>query len=213
MKGNARPVGTAWTMGAFNATQAATPTFSPTAGTYTGTQSITISTTAGGVICYNTTGSPATNGSTGCTTGTLYSTPVSVASSETLYAVAGGTGYTDSAVGSAAYTIVPQASTPTFSPVAGTYSTLQSVTITAASGGVICYNFTGSPATNGTTGCTTGTLYSSPVTIGVTETLYAVAGGTGYGDSAVGSAAYTLTGAPEVTRTPGTTLSGGTSGP
>jgi hypothetical protein len=35
----------------------------------------------------------------------LYSSPVAVASSETLYAVAGGTGYTDSAVGSAAYTI------------------------------------------------------------------------------------------------------------
>lgn len=84
---------------------ATTPTFSPIAGTYTSVQSVTISTTAGPVICYNTTGSPATNGATGCTAGTLYVGAVSVTSSETLYAVAGGTGYTDSAVASAAYVI------------------------------------------------------------------------------------------------------------
>jgi chitobiase/beta-hexosaminidase-like protein len=99
-----------WDVGAFQTsgslTPAATPTFSPVAGTYTGTQSVTISTTSmGAILCYNTTGSPATDGSTGCTTGTLYSGPVSVSASETLFAVAGGTGFTDSSVGSAAYTI------------------------------------------------------------------------------------------------------------
>ena len=176
-----------------------TPTFSPVAGTYSSTQSVTISTALGGVICYNTTGSPATNGTTGCTTGTHYTSPVSVSTSETLYAVAGGTGYTDSTVGSAAYTITAgSADTPTFSPVAGTYSGTQSVTISTALGGVICYNTTGSPATNGTTGCTTGTHYTSPVSVSASETLYAVAGGTGYTDSSVGSAAYTISGGSSV---------------
>jgi hypothetical protein len=85
------------------------------------------------------------------------------------------------------------AATPTFSPVAGSYSSAQTVTIsTSSSGAIICYNTTGSPATDGTTGCTTGTLYTSPVTVSASETLYAVAGGTGYTDSAVGSAAYTI---------------------
>jgi hypothetical protein len=84
---------------------AANVTFSPVAGSYSSAQNVTLSTTAGTVICYNTTGSPATNGSTGCTSGTQYTGPVSVPSSETLYAVAGGTGYTDSSVSSAAYTI------------------------------------------------------------------------------------------------------------
>ena len=84
---------------------AANVTFSPVAGSYSSAQNVTLSTTAGTVICYNTTGSPATNGSTGCSTGTLYTAPVSVASSETLYAVAGGTLYTDSSVTSAAYSI------------------------------------------------------------------------------------------------------------
>jgi hypothetical protein len=91
--------------------QSGTPSFSPGTGTYTGTQSVTISATGGSVICYNTTGSPATNGSTGCTTGTLYTGAVSVSTSETLYAVSGGTGYTDSSVGSAVYTI---SAVPTF---------------------------------------------------------------------------------------------------
>ena len=97
----------------------------------------------------------------------------------------------------------PQASTPTFSPVAGSYGSTQTVTISASTGGVICYNTTGSPATNGTTGCTTGTLYSTTVSVSSTETLYAVAGGTGYTDSAVGSAAYTISaGTPAPVGTP-----------
>ncbi len=178
---------------------ASTPTFIPAAGTYSGTQSVTILTSSGSVICYNTTGSPITNGTTGCTTGTLYTAPVSIASSETLYAVSGGTGLLDSSVASAAYVINP-AATPTFSPVAGTYGGTQSVTISAATGTVICYNTTGSPATNGATGCTTGTKYTGAVSVATSETLYAVSGGTGFVDSSVGSAAYTIT-AP-VTATP-----------
>jgi GH18 family chitinase len=98
---------------AFRGSTAATPTFSPVAGTYSGTQSVTISsTTPSATICYNTTGSPATNGlGTGCTTGTMYSSPVSVSASETLYAVAGTSSLADSSVGSAAYVIGPASPT------------------------------------------------------------------------------------------------------
>jgi hypothetical protein len=94
----------------------------------------------------------------------------------------------------------PQASTPTFNPSSGTYNVTQFVTIaTASSGAIICYNTTGSPATNGTTGCAPGsTLYVGPVIVPVSETLYAVAGGTGYLDSMAGSATYTLTPIPGV---------------
>ena len=85
---------------------AAAPTFSPGSGTYGTTQTVTISTTSGTVICYNTSGSPATNGlGTDCTNGTKYTGAVSVSSSETLYAVAGSARLGDSPVGSAAYTI------------------------------------------------------------------------------------------------------------
>jgi hypothetical protein len=83
--------------------------------------------------------------------------------------------------------------TPTFSPVAGTYGSAQNVAIsTTSTGAIICWNTTGAPATNGTTGCTTGTKYTGAISVNGTETIYAVAGGTGYSDSPVGSATYTL---------------------
>ena len=81
---------------------AATPTFSPVAGTYTGTQTVTISsTTSGGTIYYTTDGTTPTHGSSSISNGGT----VSVASSLTLKAIESASGYNDSAVGSAAYTI------------------------------------------------------------------------------------------------------------
>jgi len=173
---------------------AATPTFSPPAGTYGSTQSVTISDTTGSsYICYNTTGGPATNGIGGCSNGTLYTGAISVPKGATLYAVAGVSSATaDSAIGSASYNITGSASTPTFNQPGGTWQGNQTVQLTAAHGGVICYNTTGSPATNGSTGCTTGTLYSTPIVVSSNETIYAVAGGTGFTDSSVGSAAYVI---------------------
>lgn len=74
---------------------AVNPTFSPAAGTYSGTQNIAIASTTGGSnICYVVGASglvvlPAPNNLGGCAVGTLYSGPVAVSSSETLYAIAG----------------------------------------------------------------------------------------------------------------------------
>lgn len=86
---------------------AATPTFSPSAGTYTGTQSVAItSTTGASTLCYTTDGTtPTANGSGTCTHGTTYSTAVSVTTSLTLKAVASKSGFLDSSVGSAGYVI------------------------------------------------------------------------------------------------------------
>jgi hypothetical protein len=173
-------------------TTATAPTFSPVSGTYSSTQDVALSTGLGTVICYNTTGGPATNGATGCTSGTLYTAPIAVASTETLYAVAGGSGYTDSPVSSATYNITSTATKPTFSPAGGTYSSTQSVSISTSLGSVICYSTTGSPATDGAS-CTSGTKYTSPVTVSSSETLYAVAGASGYTDSPVSSATYNIT--------------------
>jgi Chitobiase/beta-hexosaminidase C-terminal domain/Legume lectin domain len=174
--------------------QAAAPTFSPAGGTYTGSQSVTLSTaSSGAVICYNTTGSPATNGSTGCASGTLYAGPVTVSSSETVYAVAGGTGYTDSPVGSASYVIQSSVATPTFSPAAGTYSSTQSVTISDSTANATIYY-----TTDGTTPTPSSTKYTGTITVSSTETLKAIAVATGSTNSAVASAAYTITPLPVV---------------
>jgi hypothetical protein len=183
-----------WTYTVESPGQAATPTLSPAAGTYSGAQSVTLaSASSGAVICYNTTGSPATNGSTGCATGTLYTGPVTVSSSETLYAVAGGTGYGDSPVGSGSYVIQSAVSTPVFSPTAGTYGSAQSVTVSDATANATIYY-----TTNGTTPTTSSTMYTGPITVSSTEKLEAIAVATGDTNSAVASAAYTITSLPTV---------------
>ena len=168
---------------------AAAPAFSPAAGTYSRAQGVTLSTaSSGAVICYNTTGSPATNGSGGCANGKLYTGPVTVSSNETLYAVAGGTEYNDSSVGNAKYVIQNSVSTPTLLPGSGTYSSAQSVTLSDATSDATIYY-----TTDGTTPTTSSTKYTGPITVSSTETLEAIAVAAGDTNSAVASAAYTIT--------------------
>jgi hypothetical protein len=104
---------------------AAAPTFGPVAGVYTATQNVTISdTTPSAAIYYTTNGTPPT------TSSTLYSTPISVSSSETVMAIATSSGYLQSAVGSAAYLIsssvngCPSGSGSCFDTFAGSSATL-----------------------------------------------------------------------------------------
>lgn len=204
-------------MGAYefgSTSTAAIPTFSPVAGTYGSAQSVTLSTTSSGaIICYNTTGAPATNGSTGCTTGTLYSGAITVSSSETLYAVAGGTGFTDSAVGSAAYVISSTVATPTASPVGGTFtSTTGPITLSdATSGATICYRTDGTnPAATTPGTCDAGsTTYSGTFAFTVTTTLKALGTKAGSTNSGIMTQVYTVN--PPVgpsTSVQGVTMSG-----
>jgi hypothetical protein len=111
---NAR--GTTWDAGAYQfsgSSGAGTPSCTPGAGNYSTTQSVTCSVAGGApVICYTTNGTtPATNGSSGCTTGTLYSSAINISATTTLEAIAGGTGYTDGSVASYTYTFVAPGST------------------------------------------------------------------------------------------------------
>ena len=176
---------------------AATPTFSPAAGAYGPAQTVTISDATSGASIYYT-----TNGTTPTTASTHYTSPVTVSATETLEAIATASGYTQSAVGSAAYTINGAVATPAFSPVAGTYSSTQTVTITDSTSGVTIYY-----TTNGSTPTTASTTYSSPITVSATETLEAIAAKAGYSNSAVASAAYTITG---TTATPAFSPAAGT---
>jgi hypothetical protein len=163
--------------------QAATPTFSPAGGTYTSTQSVTISDATSGSTIYYT-----TNGTTPSASSTPYTGAISVSTTETLKAIAVVTGGTNSAVASATYTINAQAATPTFSPAPGTYTSAQSVTISdATSGATIYYTI------NGTTPSTSSTRYTGPIAVSATETLEAIAVVTGGTNSAVASATYTIT--------------------
>jgi hypothetical protein len=165
------------------ATPAATPTFSPVAGTYPAAQNVTITCATGGATIYYT-----TDGSAPTVASAVYSAPVNVAASLTLKAIATASGHTTSAVGSAAYTInLPQAATPTFSPAAGSYSSAQSVTISSTTPGAVIHY-----TTNGSTPTAASTTYAGAIAVSATTTLKAIATATGYTDSAVATAAYTI---------------------
>jgi sugar lactone lactonase YvrE len=84
----------------YTSTPAATPTFSPSAGTYTSAQTVTISSATSGATIYYT-----TDGSTPTTSSSVYSVPISVSATETVKALAVESGYTNSVIGSAAYSI------------------------------------------------------------------------------------------------------------
>jgi arabinogalactan endo-1,4-beta-galactosidase len=87
-------------------------------------------------------------------------------------------------------TTTTAAATPTFSPAAGTYTTAQTVTISDATAGATIYY-----TTNGTTPTTASTVYSGAITIPATpatETIQAIAVATGYANSPVASAVYTM---------------------
>ena len=161
----------------------ATPVISPAGGTYTSTQTVTIADSTSGASIYYT-----INGTAPTTASTLYSAPISVSSSETVMAIAVATGYSPSAVASAVYTInLPMAATPVISVPSGTYTSVQAVTISDSTSGASIYY-----TTNGKTPTSSSTLYSGPISVGSTETLNAVAIETGYINSAVAKATYTL---------------------
>ncbi|MGA3008599.1 MAG: chitobiase/beta-hexosaminidase C-terminal domain-containing protein, partial [Opitutaceae bacterium] len=165
--------------------QAAAPVFSSLAGAYTSVQTVTItSATGGATICYTTDGSTPTE-----TNGTIYTGPVSIGVPTTLQAIAYEVGFVDSPVTGDAYTInLPSTSAPVFSPPAGTYTSVQSVTITSATPGAIIHY-----TTDGTTPTETrGTLYSAPVSVNVATTLQAMAYKASYLDSSMTSGSYTL---------------------
>jgi hypothetical protein len=128
---NQRPSGTPWDSGAYmfssGTPTAGTPTFSPVAGTYTSTQNVTITSTGATIICYNNTAASITiGGAASCPAGsTLYTSPVAVNSTQTLYAVAGGVGYLDSALATAAYTI----NLPTFNIILNGNVTLKGAVV------------------------------------------------------------------------------------
>lgn len=184
--------------------QAATPTFSVAEGTYTSPQTVTLAdATTGAAIYYSTNGSQPTIAYTG---------PITVSASETITAVALLSDYTNSTYATATYTInIPTAATPTISPVAGTFTTGQTVTISDTTSGAAIYY-----TTDGSAPTAQSTLYASAISVGRTETIKAIAVAANYINSAIASAAYTIIplGSPDFTiaATPSSlTITGGQS--
>lgn len=180
-----------------------TPAFDPPAGAYTSAQAVTISNGMSNVSIYYT-----TNGSTPDSGSTLYAGPVSVSVTETLKAIAITSGYPNSAMATAAYSIETPAATPTFGPAPGTYATAQSVTIGDTTPNATIYYTTDGV----TTPTTASTPYTGAIAVASTETIQAIAVASGFSTSAVASATYTITPGFTITGAPVTVTAGATSG-
>jgi hypothetical protein len=169
-------------------TTVATPTFSPGGGTYTSTQSVSISDSTSGATIYYT-----TNGSTPTTSSTVYSGAISVSSTTTIEALAVKSGDNNSAVASATYTISSGGGggnepAPTFSEPGGTYTKEVHVRISDSdSSASIYYTTDGSTPTSSSTPNPGGTIEFKSTT-----TLKAIAIDNGV-SSPVTSATYTIT--------------------
>jgi len=173
-----------------NYNQVSTPQFSIPGAVYATDQSVALTdATSGAVIHYTTNGSTPTSGSP------VYVGAISVAghgTTMTIKAIATKGFMLDSTVASATYTITyALVATPTFSVPAGTYNSDQTVALsTTTSGAVIHYT------TDGSTPTSSSTTYSSAISVaghGTSMTIKAIAVKNSMLDSAVASAAYTIT--------------------
>jgi N-acetylneuraminic acid mutarotase len=165
------------------ASPAAMPSLSLAAGTYASAQTLTISDQTPGAVIYYTTDGTMPNGNSA-----VYNSPITVSSSKTVAAIAVASSYSVSALATASYTItLPAAATPTFSVPTGTYSSVQTVSISDTTNGATIYY-----TTDGTTPTTGSTVYTGPIAVSSTETIEAIATASGYLTSAVASATYTI---------------------
>jgi hypothetical protein len=206
------PPGIANTIIAATPTQrtANTPSISPASGTFSGSQMVTLtvaqyssstSLPQGNMnVWYTTDGTtPAPKGSTSH----FYTGPFSVSTTTTVKAVGmwGGVaqpatytanmGFAPSAPVSATYTQsggTPTASTPTFTPPTESFTGTISVSAASATSGAVLHC-----TTDGTTPTTSSPTYTAPFSVSATTTIQCLAVASGYLNSAVGSATYTLT--------------------
>ena len=147
-----------WTFTSGTTQTAADPVFNPAPGTYTSSQSVSLSSATPGATIYYT-----VDGSTPTTSSSVYSAPIVVSSSSlTIRALATANGYQNSPIVQGTYQIQAAATTatPTFSPAAGTYTSAQSVIISDTTSGAVIYY-----TTNGTTPTTSSAVYSTPINV------------------------------------------------
>ncbi len=140
-----------------------TPAFNPVAGTYAAAQSVSITDATPGATIYYT-----TDGSTPSNTSNLYAGPITVASSETIKAVAFAAGLQASAVASAAYVINGAAAPSSLTSLSPAYTSAAGSQFTLTVNGS---NFTsGSTVYWGSTALTTTLVSSTKVTATVPAT-------------------------------------------
>ncbi|MGA2976340.1 MAG: chitobiase/beta-hexosaminidase C-terminal domain-containing protein [Spirochaetia bacterium] len=172
----------------------AAPAFSPAEGIFTSSQTVALASSTEGAEIRYTTDSTAPS----ATTGTLYAGPITVSATTTIRAIASKTGWEDSPVVSATYTITGKVADVQFSPGAGAYDTSATVSLsTTTEGAQIYFTTDGSEPTTAS-----GILYAGPISVTATETIKAIGVKKSWDNSAVATADYTINVPAVVVETP-----------
>jgi hypothetical protein len=138
------------------------PTTSIPIGTYNSSQSVTLNSVGSDYIKYSTTSLPSD-----CSSGSSYSGAISVSSSQTIYVRACDNAGNSSTASFAYIVDISAPLTPVSSPSSGSYNTTQSISLTAEGSDSIRYSLTEIPAD-----CSAGILYSEPISVSSSETIY-----------------------------------------
>ncbi|HDR7872382.1 chitobiase/beta-hexosaminidase C-terminal domain-containing protein [Bacillus mobilis] len=157
----------------------------PVGGTFSSVQTVTLSANEAATIYYT------LDGSTPTTSSPVYSNPITISTNKTLKYIGKDTAGNISAVQTQVYTInIPVDTTPpviTANPVGGSYSSPQTVTLSANETATIYYTIDGSNPT------TSSPVYSSPITISSTITLKFFGKDSAGNASTVQTVTYTIT--------------------
>jgi hypothetical protein len=172
----------------------ATPTITPSGGSFTGTISVGLQDATSGASIYYTTDGSAPNQSS-----TLYTGAITLTNTAVVKAKAFKSGYNSSGEAIASFTVnqpLPTVATPTINPNGGTHTGSVSVTLQTSTAGASIYY-----TTNGSTPTQSSTLYSGAITLTNTAVVKAKAFKSGYNSSGEAIASFTIVSAPRLTMT------------
>ncbi|MBO4574510.1 MAG: chitobiase/beta-hexosaminidase C-terminal domain-containing protein [Bacteroidales bacterium] len=160
------------------------PTFYPESGAVASGSAISITDAQTGSTIYYT-----TDNSDPTTSSTVYdaNNKPTISAATTIKAIATKSGYTNSEISSATYTILSPAKAPEFSSEAGTYNYVLSVTLSTETEGADIYY-----TTDGSNPTTSSTKYTGAISVSTTTTIKAIAAKEGMANSTVSEATYTM---------------------
>lgn len=161
----------------------AAPVFSLAAGTYTSTQTLTITSATPNAAIYYT-----TDGSTPTVSSMLYTGPMTISNSQTVTALATKSSWLDSTAVVASYVITGSTASPTFSIASGSYASAQTLVLSCSTADAVIYY-----TLDGTTPTSSSSIYSGPISISTSQTVKAFALKTAWLGSSVSSETYTIT--------------------
>ncbi|MBM2819200.1 MAG: putative xylanase/chitin deacetylase, partial [Nitrosarchaeum sp.] len=172
---------------------------SPSGGTYTSVQSVTLTANEAATIYYT------TNGSTPTTTSTVYTTAIPITTTTMLKFFAKDNAGNSESVKTQVYTIDSTAPTTTALPLGGTYTTAKSITLTVNEAANIYYT------TDGSTPTISSTIYTTQIQISTTTTLKFFAQDAAGNSESVQTQVYIISAGSPITHMSDTTANTGQS--